>query len=793
MRRDLSYALRNMTRNPALFALAALTLAIGIGANTAMFSVTHAVLLRPLPYRDADRLVTIRAGIPRLNISGAFVEYNTFVDWWRARAGSFDAMTAFSPGTANLTSGDQPQRVRMLRVSDGFFPLLGVRPALGRDFLPGEDRPGAPRVAIISDGLWKRRFGGDPAVAGRSIVLDRASYEVVGVLPPDFDLHREDVFTPIAHSGARAPGMPTVGVYGRRKPGVALATAQAEIDSLCRGWVEQYGYPPDWGARVWPLRAFLVRDVRSSVVVLGAAVTLVLLIACANIAALLLARAGARQREMAVRTAVGAPRSRLVRQLLTESAVLGAVAAALGLALAWASVRTLAGLEMPFPFLDRVTLNTSVLCFAAGATLLTTILFGLVPALSATRSGLAGSLGEAGRGGSESLRRSRARSALVVGEVAIALLLTIGATLTVRSLTRLLAVDPGFQPEGVLTAEITLPPSSYPKPSQRMNFFNALLERMKASPGVKDAGMGSHLPFSGSKSGNDVSAEGAAPRSGERNIAFMRAIDPGYFGAIGVSLIEGRSFTPRDPAGSPVAIINETMARRCWPGESAVGRRFAVGRGDVRMTVVGVTRDVRSTSLADEPDAEYFVPYAQTPGETMALVVRTTGAAETLASTLRNAIRELDKDLPVSDVAALETAVSRSTFVRRFSVTLLAAFALVALLLATIGIYGVVSYSVARRTREIGVRMALGAGRGRIAARVVGQAALLGLAGIAIGLAGSLALTRALRGMLYGVSPTDPTLFAAASLFLLAVAALAAYLPARRAACVDPVTALRHE
>ncbi len=794
MRKDLLYAVRNMARNPGVSVVAVLTLVLGIGANTAMFSVIHTVLLRPLPLREPERLVTIWAGIPSMNITNASVEYNTFIEWWRARTHSFEAMSAYTPETANLTSGDQPQRVRMLRVSANHFSVVGTRPAAGRDFLAEEDRPGAPRVAIVGHGLWERRFGGDRALLGRAIVLDGKSYTVVGILPRGFDLHLQDVFTPIAHSGARDREMPTVGTYARLKRGVAVETAQAEIDGLCRGWVAQYRYPKDWGARVWPIREFMVRDVRSSVLVLAVAVALVLLIACANVSNLLLARATDRQREIAIRTALGAGRKRIVRQLLTESALLGTVAAGLGLALAWAAVRALAAVELPFPFLRKVSIDAPVLLFTTAAMLLTTILFGLAPAVAGAQTHLVENLKEGGRGAGESIRRSRFRSALVVAEVALALLLVIGATLTVRSLGRLLAIDPGFNPEGVLTAQLTLSQSSYTEPVRRVNFFKAVLERLAATPGVKAAGMVSHLPFSGSKSGLDVVPEGAPPvRPGEQKIVFARAIDPEYFRVMQVRLLRGRFFTGRDPAGPPVAVINETMARRCWPGQDPVGKRFGLGRTDFRLTVVGVSADMRNTSLADEPDAEYFVPYAQSPGASMALVVRTALDPMSVASAIQAVVRELDKNLPVSEVATMAVRVSQSTSARRFSVALLGVFAMIGLMLGAVGIYGVVSYSVSRRTREIGLRMALGAAGGRIAAMVVGRAVLLAVAGVAIGITGSLALTRLLGSMLFGVSATDPVVFGAASVFLVALSALAAYIPARRASRVDPLVALRHE
>ena len=447
---------------------------------------------------------------------------------------------------------------------------------------------------------------------------------------------------------------------------------------------------------------------------------------------------------------------------------------------------------------EKVSVDLPVLGFTVAATLLTTVLFGLAPALAAVHSGLAEYLKEGGRGAGEGVRRIRFRAALVVAEVALALLLVIGATLTIRSLARLQAVNPGFNPDSVLTADLMLPNSGYSDPARRANFFRSLLDRVAAAPGVKSAGMVSDLPFSGSKSGNDVVIEGApAPGSGDRLIAFVRTVDPGYFPTMQVRLLRGRLFTSRDSSGPPVAIINEAMARRCWPNQDPVGRRFAPGsesRGHGSwFTVVGVIADMRSTSLAEEPDLEYFFPFAMSPEPGMSLAVRTALDPLRLASAIRAAVYDLDKNLPVSDVATLAHSIAHSTSSRRFSTTLLGIFALLALALASVGIYGVVSYSVTRRTHEIGVRIALGAARGRIAAMVVGRALLLGALGVAIGIAGSLALMRLLRSTLYGVSATDPVIFVAASLFLLAVSALAAYLPARRAARVDPIVALHHE
>ena len=792
MRKDLRFALRSMAANSGVTAIAVLTLALGIGTNTAMFSVIHAVLLKPLPLADPGRLTMIWARIPRMNIANAFAEYNTFAEWRAAR--SFESMAAYTHTSGNLAYGDQPQRLKILRVTSNFLAVCGVGPALGRDFLREEDQPGGTRVAMLTDALWKKRFGAEPNVLGRSIVIDGTSYAIVGVLPQEFDLVTEDLLTPIAQSTARAPGAPTVGVYARLKPGVSMAAAQAEIDKLSSAWARQYQYPGDWSARVWAIRDFLVRDVATSITVLAVAVALVLLIACANVANLLLARAGARQREIAIRSALGADRGRIVRQLLTESALMGAVAAGIGLFLAWGSVRALAAAEVSLPFLKKVAMNAPVLGFTVAAALVTTMLFGMAPALAASRTDLVEDLKEGGRGTGESAARGRFRAGLVVIEIALALLLVIGATLTIRSLANLQAVNPGFNPEAILTADIVLPPSTYAAPPRRIDFFKTLLEKVAATPGVAAAGMATNPPFSGSKSGNDVRAEGAPPpKLGENLIAFFRSVDPGYFSALQMRLVRGRYFTERDPAGPPVAIVNEAMVRRLWPNLDPVGKRFAPGRSVTWLTVVGVVSDVKSLSLADPPDLEYYLPYKMSPAPAMSLVVRTKLGAPRLSAVLRASVRELDRELPVSEVTALSDSIARSTSARRFSVTLLGMFAGLALLLAAVGIYGIVAHSVTRRMHEIGVRISLGAHPRKIAGMVVRWALLLGGAGVAIGAGGSLALTRLLRSMLYGVSATDPAVFVAASAFLLVVAAVAAYIPARRAARVDPLVALRHE
>jgi putative ABC transport system permease protein len=791
---DLKFGMRQLRRNPGFTVVAIITLALGIGVNAVIFSVINAVLLRPLAYKDPDRIVSIWAGIPSMNISGAFVEYNTFTDYWRAQSHSFESMIAYTPVFANLVTGGEPERVLAFRVNAGFMEMAGIRPEAGRAFLPSEDQPGAPRVAMVTHSLWMRRFGGDPTLIGRPIVVDRNSYTVVGIVPANFDLYDREagLYMPIAASTARVAGEPSVGVHARLKPGISVEAAQAEISGLCRRWVQATHYPKDWGARVWRLHDYAVRDVRLSLVVLAIAVGLVLLIACANVAGLLLARAASRQREIAIRSAMGAGAGRIVRQLLSESLLLSLMAGAVGLFAAWGGARALAAAPGYLPFQDTVAIDAPVLWFTLGATMLTVLLFGLAPGLAASRAGLATHLQESGRTG-EGFRHSRLREILVVTEVALALLLAIGAALTARSLMRLQAVDPGFNADGVLTASLTLPEENYSKPETRVNFFQTLLERLRAVPGVKAVSMVSHLPFSYSKSGGDVVIEGAPPRqAGEKLIVFNRSIDAGYFQAMQVRLLRGRYFNENDPVGSGVAIINETMARRCWPKQDPVGKRFGDGK-DHWLTVVGVVANMRQMSLADEPDMESYVPYRQSPGFTMGLVLRTTMDPLRLAPPLRSAIAKQDKELPVSEIGTIVGNIAHSTRERRLTVAMFAAFALLALALAAVGIYGVIAYSVARRTHEIGIRMALGAEKNDVLRMVVGQGLKLALIGVAIGVIGALALTRFLASLLYGVKPTDPVTFVAVSVILTAVALLACYIPARRAAKVDPMVALRCE
>jgi len=667
---------------------------------------------------------------------------------------------------------------------------------VGRDFRDEEDQPGAPQVAILDNGLWQRRFGGDPNAVGKPILLDGESYTLVGVLPAGFRFANRavDVYTPIAKSTARgAPNVLPVGAYGRLKPGVSMERAQLDLDAISRHIVETNPQWKGWGVHVWGIREFLVRDVRLSLLVLLGAVGLVLLIACANVANLLLARASVRQREIALRTALGAARWRIVRQLLTESVMLGLAGGVAGMALAYAGVKLLPryGPER-VPFLQEAGIDGPVLAFAILVSLATGVIFGLAPALAACRARVYETLKEGSLSAGESLRRNRFRSVLVVVEVALALVLTTGAALMMRSLLRLQEVSPGFDAQGVLTASIALPASKYPQPEQRVAFYRQLVDRLAAMPGAQVAGMTSLIPLGGSNTGVGLIVEGQPPpKPGEIPIFYQRIIDPGYFRAMRVPLLKGREFTGQDTGSPRVAIVNDTMARRYWPGRDPIGKRFGNGRD--WYTIVGVVGDVKHMSLTRDADPEFFEPYRQSPRPDMILTVRTASDPLRFAPALRQAVREIDRSQPVSRVTSMGQRLTDATGSQRFAALLLAIFGAVALVLAAVGIYGVISSSVARRTHEIGVRMALGAARRDVMRMVVGQAVLLAGIGVAAGVAGGLALTRVIRSLLYGVSATDPWAFAGVAFLLLAVAALAGYIPARRAARVSPSVALRYE
>jgi putative ABC transport system permease protein len=785
-----------LLRNPGATALATIALALGIGGNTAVFSVVNAVLLRPLPVASPERLVWIWANSPSRNLPFAFTSYYNYAEW-KAGMPSLESASAYTPAWASLLIGNDPERVDIIRVNASFFHMLGITPFAGRDFLAADDQPGAPKVAILEYGLWERRFGSDRGVVGRAIKLDGENVTVAGVLPRGFAFPSKaaDIYMPIASSTVRGDATaPSVGAYGRLKAGVPLARAQAEIDAVSRRLADAYPGMKGRGARLWPVRDFAVREVRLSLLVLLGSVGLVLLIACANVANLLLVRASVRQREIALRTALGAGRWRILRQLLTESVLLSIAGGAAGIGLGYAGIQFLPSYSLArIPFLGQVSLDGSVLVFAVSASLLTGILFGLAPAISAFRTRVYETLKEGSLAAGESRGRNRFRGALVVIEVAVALLLSIGASLMMRTLLRLQATSPGFEADGVLIASVSLPANKYPKADPRIAFYRATLDRLAAMPGVQAASMASLVPLGGPNTGTNLLIEGQpAPRPEETPIFWRRVIDPAYFRVMRIPLVRGREFNDQDVgAATPVAIINETMARRYWPGADPIGKRF--GTQERWLTVAGIVGDVKFTSLTKDADPEFYVPYRQSAQSDMVLTVRTASDPLLLASALREAVHQTDAAQPVSKVTTMAQLLDYSVGTPRLAAALLTIFGAIALLLAAVGIYGVIAFSVARRTREIGVRIALGAGGRDVLRMVVGQAVVLAVIGVAVGIAGALALTSAIQGMLFGVTATDPLIYASVSLLLIVIAALAAYLPARRASRLSPSIALRYE
>jgi putative ABC transport system permease protein len=794
MLQDIRFGLRMLRRNPGVTALATLALAIGIGGSTTIFSVVDAVLLKPLSFSDPNRLVYIWGNSPSRNLAYAFVAYNTFAEW-KAGCPSFESMSAYSPASATLVIGATAERMDVMRVNAGFFRMLGIHPVAGRDFQTEEDQPSAPRVAVLTHGLWTRLFGGDQNVVGRSINLDGESVRVVGILPRGvaFPDRSVDIYLPIATSTARGASSLSVGGYGRLKPGVPIERAQAEIDGVSGRLAAAYQTLKGYGAQLWRVRDFTVRDVRLSLLVLSGAVGLVLLIACANVANLLLVRASARQREIALRTALGAGRWRVLRQLLTESILLGVCGGIAGVLLAGAGIELLSHYgPQRIPFLKDVSLNGLVLAFAVLVSLLTGTLFGLAPALSAFRTRIYQTLKEGSSGAGESRTRNRVRGALVIVEVAVALVLAIGATLMMRTLLRLQATSPGFDAGGVLTASVTLPAPKYPTGEQRVAFYRNVLDRLRAMPGVQAASMVSLIPFGGSNTGVNLLVEGQPPpRPEDTPIAWQRIIDPDYLRVMRIPLLRGREFTEQDTGAIRVVIINATMARRYWPGADPIGKRFR--SRSTWFTIVGIVGDVKFTSLTKDAEPELYEPYRQTPIADMVLTVRSASDPLQLTSSLREGVRETDPTQPISRITTMSQYLSDRLGEPRLSALLLAGFGVTALLLAAIGIYGVISFSVTRRTREIGIRVALGAAGREVMWMVIVDAVVLASVGVAAGIAAAFSLTRVMQGMLFGVSATEPFVYIAVSVLLIATSAIAAYVPARRAAGISPSLALRSE
>ncbi len=814
---DIRYALRTLARRPAFTFIAVLTLALGIGANTAIFSVVDSVLLAPLPFRHVERLTIVWASNPELAAKVGLpdklpVSPATFYDWKAAR--SFSKMAMVRGDRLSFTGLGEPELLGAVGVSGEFFQVLGVPAFVGRTLLPEDDDKGKAITVVLSHAFWQRRFGGDRGVVGRTIRLDGNPMTVVGVMPPEFTFPRgaemprgfgfaaqPEVWVPMALPPERRQNRGNRGqiAIGLLAPGVAIPAAQTEMNGI--GDRVEKNFPESdkgWRPRVAPLPAELVGDVKPALLILLSAVGMVLLIACVNVANLLLAQASARQKEIAVRTALGAGRGRMVRQLLTESAMLAILGGGLGLLLAmWGLRASAVWIPQDIPVAGAISLDPRILGFTLAVTLLTGALAGLVPAFQMTRPDLAQSLRDGTRGGSSTARGGRTRGALVVVETAVAVLLVVGAGLLIRSFARLTAVDPGFRPQGVLALQVSLPSSKYSDDPRQAAFTNALLEKLQALPGVESVGMVSNLPMSGEEEIEGLVIEGQPrPQPSEIPLGDFRQATPGYFKTLKIPLIRGRLLDERDAAKTPlVAVIDQTMARAYWPKVDPINRRFRFGGfGDSKepwVTVVGIVGNVLHSGLHVDPRPQVYVPQAQNASGDQSFVLRTAGDPRRLIASARAAVFALDPDQPVARVRTMEEMIAESMAGRRFSMMLLGAFAGLALVLAAVGIYGITAYSVAQRTREMGLRMALGAQPGAVLGMVLKEAGLLAGVGLAAGLALALAATRVMASLLFGVPATDPTTFAAVAFALAVVSLAAAYVPGRRATRVDPMVALR--
>jgi putative ABC transport system permease protein len=797
---DLRHGARLLMRSPGFAAIAIAALAIGIGANTAIFSVVNTLLLQRLPYRDADRLAIVwEHNIPRDRKSNVVAPAN-FLHWRDMNQG-FEDLAALS-GTFNVTltgSGD-PEEVQTQLVTAEVFQLLGVQPALGRGFTADEIRPDS-RVVVISDRLWKRRFQADPAILQRPIVSQGTPYTVIGVMPPGFSFldKNVDVWLPFGFTAqSRTPRGRSIQVVGRLKPGVTFARAQEDMTRVAADLTLKFpDFNTGWTARVVPLRDQLTGDIRPALLVLAGAVAFVLLIACANVANLLLARATARQRELAVRAALGAGRARLIRQLLAESFVLSMAGGLCGLLLAWWALnflRVMVAARLPIQRLEMVGIDGWVLAFTFGASVMCGLVFGAIPALTAAGASLTDSLKDGGRSGSAT-RGNRTRSTFVVVEIALALVLLVGAGLLIRSFRQLLDVNPGFDPARTVTMRLSLPSSRYGEDALRAQFFTRFFQQVDALPGVEASGSISWLPLAGGGAATSMEIVGQPkPPKGQEPVTDVRVISHEYLKAMMVPLLKGRLFNEQDAADlKGRVVINDTMARRHWPGEDSIGKHVRINWDSLEDEVVGVVGDVKHAGLDGEVRPMTYWPYQRSPYGTMTIAVRTAGPAHGAVNAIAGIVRQMDPDLVVANVRAMEEVVSNSVAERRLTMLLLTIFAAAALLLAAVGIYGVIAYSVTQRTQEIGIRMALGARNGDVLRMVVGQAMVLSAVGILIGGAGAFLLTRLMTKLLFNVRPGDPLTFVAVAALLGGVAAIASYVPGRRATRVDPVIALRAE
>jgi putative ABC transport system permease protein len=799
---DLRYGARLLAKAPAFSVVALLTLALGMGAFTAMFSVVDAVLLKPLPFRDEGRLLVIWERNPAQNRFRMFVAPANFLAWQK-QGRVLDGMAAVQEARLNLTGGPNghidPEELKVERVSAALFPLLGVEARVGRTFRPEEDQTGRANFALLSHSLWQRRFAGDPGIAGKTIRLRDQPYTVVGVLPPDFAVIETgvDVFIPLALNpgDARAANNRYLTVIARRR--APLDQVRAELDAV--GAQMEQSLPvldKGWRPSVFDLGEELVGGVRQALWVLMAAVGCLLVMACVNVANLLLARGATRRKEIALRSALGAGRARIVAQLLSESVLLALGGGVLGWLLASGVIKVLAHAAPNVPRLSLAAVDLRLFGFALAVSLATGILFGLAPAMQGAGSGLSLTLNEGGRGGTAGRAGRRLRNALVVAELALAVVVLIGAGLLMRSFVRLRSVDPGFQPAGLLTVRVPLAGGRNAAPDRRMAFFRQLTDRIATLPGVRAVGAVNALPLTGLGMGSTFAVDGRlVPGAEQRPQALLRSATPPYFAAMGIPLLAGRALADSDAAlSSTVIAVNQTLARRFFPGGGAIGGRLAVDQFPGRVAeIVGVVGDVKDDRIDGEDWPTIYYPYPQFPALAMTLVVRTARNPLGLASAVTREVHQLDPEQPLADLRPMEEVVDLAVSGARFDTALLMTFACIAFLLAAVGIYGVISYDVSRRTNEIGIRMALGARPADVRRLILGQGARLAVYGIALGLLAAAVLTRWMSTMLYGVRPTDAWTFTVISILLAVVALGASFVPSRRAMALDPLTALRHE
>ncbi len=804
---DIRFGLRLLRKNPGFTAVAMLTLALGIGANTAVFSLVYAVLLRPLPYKDPSSLIVLNETTPK--VGTVSVSYPNFLDW-RSQSHAFSQMAAVYGVNFNLAGVAQPENISGYAVSPNFLSMMGIRPLLGRDFDASEEKAGTTPVILLSYSLWQTHFAGDPNAIGRIITLDGRGYTIVGVLPANFRApDKTDVMLPIgvwatSHSeevterGERGDMV----VIGRLTPGVSFGQASAEMAGIAARLAKEYpGSNDKFGVALQPIRDMFVGAMRTTILVLFGAVLFVLLIACANVANLFLVRGASRSKEVALRMALGASRGRILRQMLTESFVLSLLGGLLGVGLAMAGNRALAQL-ISADMLSGATvdLNSSVLVFVAGVVVLAAFIFGLIPAMRSTQQDVQSELKEGGRTTSGGAAQNRLRGALATAEISLALILLVGAGLMIKSLYRLMEVDPGFRPDRVLAMAMDLRTEQYAKDPAVLNFWQQVLDRVRALPGVENAAVGTVIPLTGDHSRSDITIEGmAALGPGDYPHPDVHIVSPGYLTTLGIPLLRGRGFTDQDNENAPLAgMINATIARRFFPNEDPVGKRFMFGHASAAnppkwYTIVGVVGDTKLYGLANPARLEVYVPSRQNPSNGMNLLVKSAADPAALTSEIRDAVHAIDKDQPVFAVATMKQLVSDSVATRRITLVLLGLFSGLALILGAIGIYGVISFSVAQRTHEIGIRMALGAPRRDVFRLVLGQGLKLAAIGIAIGIVTAFGLVHLMSSLLYGVGAADFETFAGVAILLVLVALLASYVPARRAMRIDPMVALRYE